>query len=315
MKIRVYLLYSSIFITLLASSCIWGEIPFTEISTPIASTSLSSNIIALWGEDLDSNSIEIKYMEYDSLSHTNIMISKKVTPPCLLGEHTILVDRIEWRNNKNNSKDTSLVVDYNEGGSAYLEILNHSSKSIEYGIIGNQETVLSTFKGNCKEGIWTHPRVVFNDLPLLYWLYPDKNKIWGTYIISDKRGVSYCESPKTTWSKNFQPLTIEDIIKIYRAEYNNSPDTVLYVNLRDQFNSSFAFTQDKTRLHKIPLTDGTSRIQNVVHYYGKIKPQESFKANQYVPTIAVPLEDDCTSYGTKWLFSYFNNQYHYFFTQ
>ena len=117
-----------------------------------------------------------------------------------------------------------------------MKIKNHGTDPIEYFIAGTHK--LRTHGYNNKNDlIDITPRVLYNNTPIYYMLFPEKTYKGELYTCI----TPICNEVERVSFQVNEYYTVEDVMKLYRAEYNNSLDTILtYKYFR-------AWTEDDTK--------------------------------------------------------------------
>lgn len=278
--------------------------PKTPMDGPFEKIRVKFNLIGITGTSSDTSAyVELFYTKADS-SGNNITMHQFVKPPYLFGDHVVITEAQKIYYKGNRTSHYYLVrYKYTEGQVGYLKIINHSDKPIEYFIAGTQNLHYgedcSTYKSsltvgcNCQLGINEAPRPIYKNAPIYYLLKPAKiPNLDNLQVIKRENGNDYsCYKNNITFKGNIigdlvvnTPFKVEDVMKLYRAEFNSSKDTLLY--------NSFLARYSNTRLTKFNPGFGLqSGIVGSPVYYRKIAPQSTFSSSQHDPIINL-IEDN-----------------------
>lgn len=225
-----------------------------------------TNIVGIAGEPSETPYVEIIYSADDGQGK-NITQSMMVSPPYVFENKKVNITYDSIIDSDNEGVyGYSLVLkhSYAEGGAEYFRIVNHSpDKPVEFFLAGAQDVKMQDNDPSFVEVI---PNVYYRNAPILYLLYPDrkyhKNLVNGnaTFFFEGNR----CGDIElaSAWS-------VADVVKLYRAEYRLSPDTVLHVDLWG--------TPNAGRMRN-PDISSKPRLENRT-FYGKILPGEQFQGN------------------------------------
>lgn len=123
--------------------------------------------------------------------------------------------------------------DFTDTGAEYLQIINHSENNpVEYFIAGTQD--VETHDKQWCSGMYTvkcSPSVYYENAPIYYLIKPEvkytKNLSRNSF---DCRDILYFEGNRCGDLILDKAWDINDIAKLYKAEYNRSKDTILYVD-------------------------------------------------------------------------------------
>lgn len=277
-----------IIIIILLSSCKLHPVEYKKITT--YNKLYKTNVVGIVGESSETPYIEIIYSVADGENNKTERLM--VSPPYLFQSDKVNIrcdSAITVHGDDVLAYILTLKHDYSEGGAEHFQIINHSSnKSVEYFVVGAQDLVLS--KNSEERWIEILPSLFYKKAPLYYLLFPErkfgKN---GKY-----RGeVFHFEGDRCGDLVLTEAWSAEEVAKLFRAEYRNSPDTILYLD-----GSYF----DK-RLYRLVNAD-EKEISNVSHiagkkFYGHIAPQDTLKADKDFWLIATPWMFDETMTYTR----------------
>ncbi len=194
---------------------------------------------------------------------------------------------------------------YAEGEACYVKIINHSSHPIEYFIAGTQKMHIgdcelkniSTQQGcDCTRGIpyFLHPRPLYRNAPIYYLLHPERKvNMTNLQILKYGEGKKYsCFQTGISFNDNVvgditlsKPFSIQEVMKLYRAEFINSNDTVLYTDYKS--------IQENVRLSKWP-SFGNNKDNYATIYYGKIDPAKTFIGSKNTPILNFLYDESIT---------------------
>jgi hypothetical protein len=218
--------------------------------------------------------VEIIYSADDGQGK-NIAQSMMISPPYVFENKKVNITYDSTVSSDRNGAygyDLVLRHSFEEGGAEYFRIVNHSAdKTIEFFLAGAQD--VETLDNDSFLGVI--PNVYYRNAPILYLLYPErkyhKNLVNGdeTFFFEGDR----CGDLELTsaWS-------VSDVVKLYRAEYRLSPDTVLHVDL---------WGVPGTGRMKNPEVYDKPRLENRT-FYGKISPGEQFRGDENFWLLATP---------------------------
>ena len=131
MKTQFYLLFSLAIIPFLMDSCCGGPCKSDVWTDHQVVEKYRFNSIVILGESTDTKYVEVWYSEAAE-NGKNKLVHKKVTPPAIIGGHYsyITFDKLAFKpKGDGNFSPSRMVVDYSEGGSHYMKVVNHSSKT------------------------------------------------------------------------------------------------------------------------------------------------------------------------------------------
>lgn len=234
------------------------------------------NVVGIIGEKSDKDYIEIWYSEAAD-NGINKIVHKWVKPPIIIGGHYSYVSFDSLSSNfASHDKSRSAITDYSSGGSHFMKIQNHGNKPIEYFIAGTQK--LRTYNYGSKTNILDIcPRILYNNIPIYYMLFPEKIPKHELYTCS----TATCNKFEKISFNSSKSFNIEEIMKLYRAEYNNSLDTVLhYMYLRSWEKLDNKTIRDN-KIHPV----GDIRY-NSAKFYGIIPAGESVQSSNDIPFIS-----------------------------
>ncbi|GHU96394.1 hypothetical protein FACS1894156_7410 [Bacteroidia bacterium] len=231
-----------------------------------------TNIIGITGEPSASPYVEIIYSVAGEAGH-NVSKSIMVSPPYLFENDNIIItydSTIQTmggacshacnKEEKNNGYILQIKHQYNEGGAEYFRIINHSTdKPIEYFIAGAQDIKVRPIGGE----VIVFPSVYFRNAPICYLLHPERKFAHNVIFYGE---TLYFEGNRCGDIELTSAWSVDDVMKLYRAEYNRSSDTLLYVDMRTIENNG--------RMTNPPKYD--QRLRDKI-FYGTIPPQGQLK--------------------------------------
>lgn len=257
--------------------------------------------------------IEVQYTT-DAGNGSNKIVTQWVSPPCLVGGQPVVCNYDSIYQCADGQVRTILPhvqINYDMGGAEYMKIINHGSNPIEYFIAGTQDTVslaLSKLGVNTSDPtlpairtIDIMPFVQYNNTPIYYLLHPDKIPHADLFNIHlylppavNNNNFSYTgvydiltKKSDPTWCGNLhitQAWSVEDVMKLYRAEYKQSTDTALMLcfdYIKDSYDRPLADRRISTGYGgKIGLN-----IQSNAKFYGMIQPNDTLQAAATAPLI------------------------------
>lgn len=242
------------------------------------------NIVGIAGEPSAIPYIEIQYTKDNGSGH-NVIESKRISPPFVFGGHKVNIcyDSIVCctsRKGRLISYRWQLLHDYGLGGAEYLRIINHSEdKPIEFFIAGAED--MKVYKDDCHRGldaIEIMPSIYYKNAPIYYLLFPDEkypeNVAKHPQACDD---ILYFEGNRCGAFTLTEAWSANDIAKLYRAEFNHSKDTVLYISPRYDSYGRLS----KALKTKDPYIAGKA-------FYGVIRPKEELKGNDKIWLLATP---------------------------
>jgi hypothetical protein len=273
--------------------------PKAPLDEPVKKVKVKYNIFGITEPDSSKAYIELFYTKLDA-SGNNIVHHEWVKPPYEFGDHlvNIEVQKIYMKGHSDLFK-YNIFKKYGEGEACYVKIINYSNKPIEYFIAGTQKLHIGDCKFrnlskqqgcDCALGITYHPRPIYKNAPIYYLLHPEKKtNVSNLQVIVGYKDEEYlCSETGISFKGNTvgniqlnSPFSIEDAMKIYRAEYNSSTDTIMYWE--------YAFKYQGLRLsNSSSIQDRNSNYSNI--YYEKILPGGIFKSSKKNPVLNL-LED------------------------
>ncbi|MDR0746129.1 MAG: hypothetical protein LBF17_06520, partial [Mediterranea sp.] len=252
------------------------------------------NIVGISGPQSVTPYIELRYCKVDEQGE-NVMVSEMVSSPFLMGGHEVnilcdsVIEIIGHSNNRSKSKATGkyrliLRHQYEETGAEYLRIINHSTdKSIEFFIAGAQEMKTNGSGCNGWGVIDVMPTIYYKHAPVYYLLFPERKYTQNLQGNSfDCSETFYFEGNRCGDLELDQAWSVEEVMALYRAEYNNSLDVMLYIDIH---------FDDLGRLNKA-IDSGNPHVK-YKRFYGVIMPGEKLKGGADTPLLATPsLFDD-----------------------
>ncbi|GHT52454.1 hypothetical protein AGMMS49982_12730 [Bacteroidia bacterium] len=275
-KIYQILLFG-VLLTHIISCC---EEPVDVMSVAAKSKGYKTNIVGIAGQASTEPYIEIIYSVANG-TEGNITKSVMVSPPYIFENNSvnIVYDSLTYvMGNRFLYYQLMLKHDYGEGGAEYFRIINHSvDKPIEFFFAGTQDVVTEP-SGGIMELVVFLPGVYYKKAPIYYLLFPEKkykhNLSWG----SDMKDIFYFEGNRCGDIELTSAWSVEDVMKLYRAEYRHSPDTILYVDTRAALDGSRMTEPPKYSDH---------RLKDKI-FYGIIRPGEELKGNPSIGLLATP---------------------------
>lgn len=252
------------------------------------------NLIGISGPYSTEPYVEVEYCKDDGRGN-NIIVSEMVTPPVLLGGHKInvlcdsIIEIVGHGNNESKYKTTGnyrlvLKHQYGKNESEYFRIINHSlDKSIEYFIAGTQQMQTDNNGCNGLNVIDVMPTIYYKRAPIYYLLCPEKKYTQNLQGSSfDCNDIFYFTGDRCGDLEVKQAWTVDEVMALYRAEFNNSPEIKLYI---DTHFSSLGRLSNAIR--------SNNPYVKFKHFYGVIMPNEELKGNSDLPLLATPsLFDD-----------------------
>lgn len=271
---------TAIVIVTLLTSC--PSSPNIETEWSRVKELIQYNLVCITGNSDESNYVEVSYSEYDAISGKNKVVTKNVTPPCIIGGHWVQIEKMPTTSNK--SSDTTYYfyfkTSYQEA--AYLSINNRSNTPIEYCFVPVQVSK-SNSSSSCKSKpyVYRYPLVNYKNLPIYYWMFPERNSLWGDFFAGDCLPI--------TWQTPSKTLTINEVLQLYREEFNNSNTTKLYV--------TYGGLYPIKRVKDIEKNDYYQYA-----YYGSIANSSTINMGAEYPVLALPI---------LWSGITLNNQFEY----
>jgi hypothetical protein len=278
------------------------------------------NYIGLVGEQSDTAYVEVFFSEA-STNNSNEISHRWVKLPTIIGGgytnviFDSIVKKITGSMSKTAIKPIGRVahISYLDNGSHFMKIINHSSKPIQYFIVGNHDLKTydldKLFSGPYTEVGDSHktpptsittdllPEVFYNGTPVKYLLFPNLKPKTNLYkihkdAIYSKNGKEYYgfNGIDTLFFENNRSgnliinsaWSIENILSLYQAEYNNSIDTVLTITYLNK--------KDNITVNRI--SNGAEKYysetrQNILKpsYYGVIPAGSSIISSEKIPFI------------------------------
>lgn len=241
----------------------------------------STNVIGIAGADSDKPYVVIKYCVANG-KETNTVKIDTVTPPYLLEPRNVnvLVDTIS-NNYGDGSYELVIKHDYYEKGAEYFEIENLSKdKSIEFFVAGSQDMkVSSATYCNGMNQIERIPYVLYKNAPIYYLLFPEKK--YNKNVLSNGDycdSIVYFEGNKCGDLTLDKPWTVNEVMALYRAEYNGSKDIQL---------SYSCWHTDIPRLSQYTTSYYHNKDISInLKYYGVIGANEKVKTEDGIPVLA-----------------------------
>jgi len=255
--------------------------PFEDKVIATKSTKMKYNIVGIVGEASDTPYIEVQYVKDDGYGQ-NVTERKMVSPPFVFGGHLVNIrydSIVGYYGNRAESYSLKLLRDHHVNGSEYLRIINHSEdKTIEYFIAGSQD--VQSYKAECHlDFVKVLPNVCYKKAPVYYLLFPEK-KHTGNLSVNDFdcSEILYFEGDRCGDLKLTSAWDVNDVAKLYRAEFNKSRDTVLHLD-SERF--------DYARLSELPKMYHRPDLK-VEHLYGAVSPKNKLEGNANIWLIATP---------------------------
>ena len=272
------------------------------------------NEIGILGADSSNPYIEIQYTI--SNGTTNQVVTQWVKPPCLIGDYPVICNY----DSVYSCASFSIIgflqrvnIGYDVGNPEYMKIINHSNNVLEYFISGTQDTAtISLNRINTANAsvllpsnrtLSTEPFIQYKNAPIYYLLHPDKKPkadLYKLYLNQDGKYIGKYNVITSLANPNqigdlqvTKPWTIEDVMKLYRAEYKQSVDTILTFSLTtnaygEEYNNPRLSTGNSDELvyisEKTSLTNNYKR-PNQLKFYGYINAKDSLKASDNIPLI------------------------------
>jgi len=240
------------------------------------------NVVGIVGEASDTPYIEVQYVKDDGHGQ-NVTERKMVVPPFVFGGHLVNIrydSVVSYMGNNAISYRLELLRDHDANESEYLRIINHAEdRTIEYFIAGSQD--VQVHKGECGlDFAGVVPNVCYQKAPVYYLLFPEK-KHRGNLSVNDFdcREILYFEGDRCGDLKLTDAWEVNDVAKLYRAEFNKSKDTVLHFSLDKIFGSE--------RLSEIAKKYRRPDLK-VEHLYGTVPPKNRLEGNANIWLIATP---------------------------
>lgn len=245
------------------------------------------NIIGITGPESTEPYVEVRYCKDDGHGN-NVIVKEMLCPPILFGGHPVNIScdsiiEITGHGHKDSKYKATgnykilLKHQYGEGEAEYLHIINHSiDKSIEFFVAGSQDMKI---KGNGCNGwgvIDIMPTVYYRHAPIYYLLFPQKKyaqNLLGSSL--DCNDVFNFEGNRCGDLELNQGWSVDEVMGLYRAEYNNDPEIELYIDTH---------FDDLGRLNKA-LHSGNPYVK-YKRFYGVIGPGETLTGGSDIPLLA-----------------------------
>ncbi|MUP37673.1 hypothetical protein [Labilibaculum euxinus] len=293
---------------LLLSAC-----PGTYVEENVISTFTEKypfNYIGLIGGNSDTANVEVYFTESDG-KEKNKLVRKWVNLPCIIGGHftNVTFDSLEIQSQNSLGKESSFPsgrkarADYLEGGSHFLRIINHSTSPIEYFIAGNHKMITYDLNKKFSRGTSSSappvtttfsllPEVLYKNAPIKYLLFPEKKPLsdmyYLDYSITDDCYVYNNRVDTLYFSENrigdltvAEAWSIEDVMKLYRAEYHQSIDTVLQIKFSAKWENYPRLSLLGEKYEGGYIWQYEAKPQ----YYGKILAGDSVQTSDKIPFI------------------------------
>ncbi len=268
------------------------------------------NYIGIIGEKSDAAYIEVYYSESDG-EMKNKLVRKWVKPPCIIGGHftNVVFDSLEIQSQNSFGKENSFSsgrrarTDYIAGGSHFLRIINHGASPIEYFIAGNHKIMAydlnekySRASSSSIPPVTTSfsllPEVLFKNVPIKYLLFPEKKPLddmyYLDYSITDGSYTYEGRIDTLHFADNrigdvtvTKPWSVEELMKLYRAEYHQSIDTLLQI----KFLAEWETYPRLSRLGDKYNGGYISQYEAKPQYYGEILAGDSLQSSDNIPFI------------------------------
>lgn len=256
------------------------------------------NIIGILGEESDTAYIELMYSEANGQS-SNKIIHKWVKPPVIVGGHYTNVTYNELSSNGAMKYAKEAIIDYSEGNSHYMKIINHGKKPVEYFVAGAHPVRIVDLNKIFPDGLHKdsrvvppvsmlydiYPTVLYKNASIYFLLNPIKKPSSNQYVMTystfegdccyavDSYQTIYFEGDKIGNIMVKNAWNINKIMDLYRQEYNSKAGTLkLKYSEIDHYN-------DKENIKEYILSK-SKRI-----YYGFIQAGDSVQSNEKNPFI------------------------------
>jgi len=247
------------------------------------------NIVGIVGEASSTPYVEIQYVKDDGYGH-NVTEKKMVSPPFVFGGHLVNIrydSIVGYYGNRAESYNLELRNDYNVNGADYLRVINHSEdKAIEYFIAGTQD--VRSLKGECDlDYVDVLPGVCYQKAPIYYLLFPEK-KHTGNLSANDPNcdEILYFEGDRCGDLKLTSAWDINDVAKLYRAEFNSSKDTALYLLHENTYFNGDRLSKLLERNGTNPRTYPSMKGKSL---YGTVSPKNKLEGNEDIWLMATPV--------------------------
>jgi len=263
--------------------------PFEDKVIATKSMKMKYNIVGIVGETSDAPYIEVQYVKDDGYGQ-NVTERKMVSPPFVFGGHLVNVrydSIVGYYGNRAESYNLELRNDYNVNGADYLRIINHSEdKTIEYFMAGTQDV---RTRGECN-GLGFRdvvPSVCYRKAPIYYLLFPEE-KYTENLSESDHNcdEILYFEGDRCGDLKLTTAWDVNDVAKLYRAEFNKSKDTALYLLHENTYFNGDRLSKLLERNSSNPRTYPYMKGKSL---YGTVAPKNKLEGNEDIWLIATPV--------------------------
>jgi hypothetical protein len=274
---KQYAVLSAILLLVAATaSCIEerASIRLSEQKTKLYKT----NLVGITGASSSEPYVEIVYSVDDGQGQgKNKTESLMVSPPYIFQNSKVNItydSTVYSRKGRDESYFVTLKRTCEEGGAEYFCIVNHSTdKTIEFFLAGAQDVK----EHDSGMGLATIlPCVYYRHAPVYYLLYPDKkyhqSLMWENVVFHFEENRCGDLELTSAWS-------VEDVTKLYRAEYKRSPDTILYVDGGGETNG----------VRMINSSQHISKQHLEARFYGAIPPGAQFKGDESFWLLATPI--------------------------
>jgi hypothetical protein len=252
---------------------------FVETRTVLYKT----NIIGISGPSAGGGKyIEIRYSAADDEipGHNNTK-SIMVSPPYIFQNNRVYIQYDVYENRISGGKVTGyneyIRHDYGEGGAEYLRIINHSTdKTVEFFVAGGQDMPKTVAEYNAIniltfEKPVSLPSVRYKKAPVQYLLFPNRKPKYNIAILEIPYTFEGIQCGDITVTN---PWTVDAVNELYRAEYNHSEETKLFVD----------DTSEQVRMMDLIKSGGTPDKA----FWGVIKPGETLEGSSKIWLLATP---------------------------
>ncbi len=292
-NMRIFNVYIILFIStfFICAQCEKNEI---ELLNPDAKVILQHNYLIITSADGQPAQVEVKYTVLGIGGENEQKTLRKTTPFIFGGENVCCSYSIK-RESANGYIRHYLNRNYQPNGADYLSIKNLSSSEIEYAVIGNNKityyNVNDLSNGNStyftqnlntlldKTKVIEQPPIpIYKKAPILYLLFPDKAPQHVCYALLEGDGTTEgglfkakkvpLKSPYVGDLTLTTPYTIEQIMELYKQEYENQGSIL--------FSNYVAYTlKQQGKRYTYSLKEEGERGDRKLLYYGKIAPHQS----------------------------------------
>jgi len=270
------------------------------------------NYIGLLSDSNAPDTVDVYYSE--ASGETNVIKHIKVVPPAIVGGQSVNVTydsignkMIEPFHTYIRSKGRRARIDYSKGGSDYMEIVNNGNSDIEYFIVGNQPIkeydLRNLYAGADGHAAPTNiitdlmPEVFYKKAPVKYLLFPDLKPKEDKYIVNidglvGKGNKTYYmyKSTDTVFLKGNQcgeqsvnsAWSIKDVMKLFRAEYNMSNDTILTIAYPVD---GYLAKDIRISLGSVKYYEGFKKKTIIPQYHGFIVGHSTLESSERIPFI------------------------------